>query len=85
MIGVPSLLPARELLTAQKGVDGHWHAHYPTGTKTLCGLDVGPIKRGPKMLPDCGVCSKTARAWQRIEPCFPNAWLPEPVEEVVAA
>lgn len=80
MIGVPSLMPPRELLTSQRGTDGLWHAHYPTAARTLCNLVVKPVARGRKWPPTCGVCARTARAFDRIDSSCPPHWRPEAAE-----
>ena len=57
-----------ELLTSERGDDGKWHARYPSGTQTLCGLTVSDAATiGRRWPPDCGVCAKAARAFDRID------------------
>lgn len=65
-----------EKLTSTK-VDGGWHARYPTATLTLCGLEVGPMRRGRPYPPDCGKCALVARRFDRIDGAMPDNWRPD--------
>jgi hypothetical protein len=73
-LGTPSLLPKRELLTSQRGADGLWCAHYPTGTTTLCGQPVVPFKALEAWPPTCTVCAETAEKFERIDGSIPEHW-----------
>ena len=74
MNGIKSLLPAKEILTSERGTDGLWHAHYPTGQKTLCGRVLQPIRKGRKGKPNCVVCRRVALEFDRIDGSCPAHW-----------
>jgi hypothetical protein len=62
-----------ETLRSELHPDGKIHARYPTAELTLCGRRVlaGGSSSG---LPDCGVCSRTARLFDRVDGSMPDRW-----------
>lgn len=61
-----------EQLTSQFD-DGRWHARYPTGLLTLCGLPAHP-QIGRKWPPSCPECEAAAQAWHSIDGAAPKHW-----------
>lgn len=55
-------------------VDGLWHAHYPTGLRTLCGLPAPANPRGRRYRPTCAICSQLARRFHAIDQSCPPHW-----------
>lgn len=67
-----STLPRRELLTAVV-IGDKIHVRYRTARHSLCGLPA-PAHEPNHFIPDCGLCSKTARAFDRIDCSMPDHW-----------
>lgn len=72
----------RELLTSQH-TDGEWHAVYPTGLNTLCGLP-RQAKRGRPAAPNCPTCVAVAGYFGAIDDSVPAAWKWKPLSSADA-
>jgi hypothetical protein len=69
-LGICSTLPRREDLFSQ--YDGElWHACYPTGRVTLCGLDKLDASTNGTTYPTCPVCAPTAARFHEIDRSAP--------------